>query len=344
MARQTVELSITLANQSQLLAGNRAMKKSPWSLPLLVLLATPMLSLAQSYPARPIRLVLTISGGGDLTARALGDRMGPALGAPILVEVQSAAGGALGANTVARAAPDGYTLLFASTSTMIMRPFLVKEMTYDTNRDFTPIAKVGEAIAAVVASTAFPANNFAELVDYARRNPGKVSYSSTGIGTTHHLSGLMIEQMSGINWVHVPYKTGPQAVQDLVAGRTPVSIGTVSTFTGMIQAGKAKLIAINSNERFSETPAVLTIGESLPGYDRPAGWMAYFGPAGLPQAISRRVEAEIIKAANDPAIKAKLLAAGIVVETVPGDTFGTTIKRDISLVAKLVRAAGIQPE
>jgi len=315
-----------------------------WMLLLTSLLASPMASQAQNYPAKPIRLVLTISGGGDLTARALGDKMGPALGAPILVEVQSAAGGALGASTVARAAPDGYTLLFASTSTMIMRPFLVKEMTYDTSKDFTPIAKVGEAIAAIFASSAFPANNFPELIDYAKRNPGKVSYSSTGIGTTHHLSGLVIEQMSGINWVHVPYKTGPQAVQDLVAGRTPVSIGTVSTFTGMISAGKAKLIAINSNERFSETPSVLTIGESLPGYDRPAGWMAYFGPAGLPQAISRRVEAEIIKAANDPGIKAKLLAAGIVVDTVPADSFVGTIKRDLALVARLVRSAGIQPE
>jgi tripartite-type tricarboxylate transporter receptor subunit TctC len=319
-------------------------EKTLWMLLLTSLLATPMAGRAQNYPAKPIRLVLTISGGGDLTARALGDKMGPALGAPILVEVQSAAGGALGASTVARAAPDGYTLLFASTSTMIMRPFLVKEMTYDTSRDFTPIAKVGEAIAAIVASTAFPPNNFAEMIDYAKRNPGKLSYSSTGIGTTHHLSGLVIEQMSGINWVHVPYKTGPQAVQDLVAGRTPVSIGTVSTFAGMIQAGKAKLIAINSNERFSETPSVLTIGESLPGYDRPAGWMAYFGPAGLPQAISRRVESEIIKAANEPGIKAKLLAAGIVVDTVPADSFVSTIKRDLALVSKLVRSAGIQPE
>src|ERR1035437_8348015 len=123
------------------------MKKTYWEFALTMLLPMPRAIHAQTYPAKPIRLVLTISGGGDLTARALGDKMGPALGAPILVEVQSAAGGALGADTVARAAPDGYTLLFASTSTMIMRPFLVNEMTYDTSRDFTPIAKDGEAIA-----------------------------------------------------------------------------------------------------------------------------------------------------------------------------------------------------
>jgi tripartite-type tricarboxylate transporter receptor subunit TctC len=288
--------------------------------------------------------VLTISGGGDLTARTLGDKMSPSLGVPFLVEVQSAAGGAQGALTVSRAAPDGYTLLFASTSSMVMRQYLVKDMPYDTLRDFTPIAKVGEAIAAIVASTAFPPSTFAELIEYARRNPGKVSYATTGIGTTHHLSGLLIGQMTGIDWVHVPYKSGPQSVQDLVGGRIPVSIGTVSTFMPMIQAGKAKVIAINSNERFSEMPAVITVGEALPGYDRPAGWMAYFGPAGLPQQISRRVESEIIKAANDAAIKAKLLAAGIVVETLAADSFAGSIRREIALAGRLARSAGIQPE
>jgi tripartite-type tricarboxylate transporter receptor subunit TctC len=299
---------------------------------------------AQTYPAKPIRLVLTISGGGDLTARTLGDRMSTALGQPFLVEIQSAAGGAQGAVTVQRAAPDGHTLLFASTSSMIMRQFLVKDTPYDTMRDFTPIAKVGEAIAAIVASTSFPPNTFAELIDYAKRNPGKVSYATTGIGTTHHLSGLMIEQMTGINWVHVPYKSGPQSVQDLVGGRIPVSIGTVSTFMGMVQAGKAKVIAINSNERFSEMPAVTTVGEGLPGYDRPAGWMAYFGPAGLPRPIAARVEGEVIRAANETGVKSKLLAAGIVVETLPADSFTGNIKREIALAGRLVKAAGIQPE
>ena len=301
-------------------------------------------ALAQSYPTKPIRVILSVSGGGDLVARSLGEKMGPTLGVPTVVEIQSGAGGAQGATSVARAAPDGHTLLFSTTSAMIMRQFLVKEMPYDTLRDFTPIAKVGEAISGILASASFPANNLSELIDYAKRNPGKVSYATTGIGTTHHMSGLMIEQMSGINWVHVPYKSGPQSVQDLVGGRIPISIGTLSTLPGQIQSGKVKLIAINSNERFSETPSVLTVGETLPGYDRPSGWMAYFGPAGLPPLIARRIESEIIKAANDQAIKAKLLVAGIVVETTPADAFTAMIKRETALAGKLVRAAGIQPE
>ena len=330
----------------ELFPGTKAMMKAIAILPLAALLLSlsPDSGHAQGYPAKPIRLVLTISGGGDLTARTLGDKMSPALGVPIVVEIQSAAGGAQGASTVARAAPDGHTLLFASTSSMIMRQFLVKDMPYDTARDFTPIAKVGEAIAGILASSSFPANTLPELLDYARRNPGKVSYATTGIGTTHHLSGLMIEQMSGINWVHVPYKSGPQSVQDLVGGRIPISIGTLSTVAGQVQAGKVKVIAINSNERFSETPAVMTVGETLAGYDRPSGWMAYFGPAGLPQAITRRVESEIIKAANDPGVKARLLTAGIVVETLPADSFASNIKRETAVAGKLARSAGIHPE
>lgn len=300
--------------------------------------------LAQGYPSKPIRLILSISGAGDLTARSLGDRMSQNLGQPFVVEVQSGAGGAQGASAVARAVPDGHTLLFSSTSAMIMRQFLVKEMPYDTLRDFIPVARVGEALAAVMVSADFPAGSFAELIEYVKRNPGKVSYSTTGIGTTHHLSGHMLEQMNNMSWVHVPYKSGPQAVQDLVAGRTPVTISTIGTFRGMVQAGKARVLAINNNERFSEMPAVPTVAEAMPGYDRPQGWMAYFAPAGVPMPVVRRVEGEIVKAANEPAIKAKLLAAGVVVETLPSEAFTASIRREIAATAKIVKAAGIQPE
>ena len=323
--------------------GNFATMKSARTLAWL-LAAAPLLAQAQSFPVKPIRLILSISGAGDLTARALGERMGQALGQPIVVEVQSGAGGAQGAAAVARAAPDGHTLLFSSTSAMIMRPFLVKEMPYDTLRDFVPISRVGEAIAAIFVDANFPATSFREVIEYARRNPGKVSYSTTGIGTTHHLSGHMIGEMNNMNWVHVPYKSGPQAVQDWVAGRTPVSIGPLGTFTGMVQAGKVRVVAINNNERFSEMPAVPTVGEVLPGYDRPAGWMAYFGPVAMPQPVVKRIEAEIIKAGNEPAIKAKLLGAGIVVDTLGSESFLASIKREIAATARIVKSAGIQPE
>lgn len=301
-------------------------------------------SIAQSYPSKPIRLILSISGVGDLTARSLGEKMSQTLGQPFVVEIQSGAGGAQGATAVARAVPDGHTLLFSSTSAMIMRQFLVKEMPYDTLRDFIPVARVGEALAAVMVAADFPAATFAEMIDYVKRNPGKVSYSTTGIGTTHHMSGTMIEQLNNMSWVHVPYKSGPQAVQDLVGGRTPVTISTIGTFRGMVQAGKARVLAINNNDRFSEMPNVPTVGESMQGYDRPQGWMAYFAPAAVPMPVIKRVEAEIVKAANEPGIKAKLLAAGVVVETLPSEAFTASIRREITATAKLVKSAGILPE
>jgi tripartite-type tricarboxylate transporter receptor subunit TctC len=203
---------------------------------------------------------------------------------------------------------------------------------------------VGEAIAAVFVSADFPAKTFAEMIDYVKRNPGKVSYSTTGIGTTHHLSGHMIGELNNMNWVHVPYKSGPQAVQDLVASRTPVSIGTIGTFTGMVAAGKARVLAINNAERFSEMPGVPTVNEMLQGYDRPQGWMAYFAPAAVPLPVVKRVEGEIIRAANEAPVKAKLLGAGIVVDTLGTEAFHASIKREIAATAKIVKSAGIQPE
>ena len=135
-----------------------------------------------------------------------------------------------------------------------------------------------------------------------------------------------------------------QAVQDLVAARTPVSIGTIGTFTGMVAAGKARVVAINNAERFSEMPTVPTVNELLPGYDRPSGWMAYFAPQAVPQPIVRRIETEIVKAANEAPVKAKLLGAGIVVDTLGSEAFAASIKREIASTAKIVKSAGIQPE
>jgi tripartite-type tricarboxylate transporter receptor subunit TctC len=308
---------------------------------LLAVLSFPAVA---QYPVKPIRVVLTVSAAGDLTVRTLAEKMAPTLGQPIVVEIQSAAGGAQGATTVARAAPDGYTLLYGTIGAMVLRQFLVKDLPYDTVRDFTPIAKVGEAVAAIVASSAFPPNNFAEMIEFARRNPGKVSYATTGIGSTHHMTGILFEQLTGIRWVHIPYKTGPQSAQDLAGGRVPVAIGTLTTYKSMVDAGKAKVIAINGAERYTEMPNVPTVGEVLPGYDRPAGWMAFFGPAGLPQPIVRRMETELIRAASDAGVKAKLLTAGVLIDTLPADRFAAAIRRDIEMSARLIKAAGIQPE
>src|SRR5207248_800882 len=172
-------------------------------------LALPLAAHAQAYPSRPIRSIMTVAGGADIVARLVAQGLSGALGQPVVVETQSGAGGAIGADTVARAAPDGYTIMLTSASALVMNRFLSKSARLDPLGDFTPITKAFETVALVVTSPAFPVNSMRELIEYARRHPGNLSYGTSGIGTTHHLAGESIRLLTGIDWVHVPYKGGP---------------------------------------------------------------------------------------------------------------------------------------
>ena len=202
------------------------------------------LTLAQSYPVKPIRLVLAISGGGETVARLVAQDLSVSLGQPVVVDTQSGAGGAVGATMVARASPDGYTLLYASPNSQVFRLFLVRNVGYDPIKDFTAIAKNVETTLCIVAQSGFPATTLREFIDYARANPGKVSYSTTGIGTGHHLNSEQLKSLAGIDFAHVPYKSGPQQVQDLIAGRAPVGGSILSNMIPLIRAGKIRALAI----------------------------------------------------------------------------------------------------
>src|SRR4051812_46499101 len=167
-------------------------------------------AVAQSYPAKPVRMILALGGGAEVAARAIGDRLAASMGQPFLVEAQPGAGGAQGAETVARAAPDGYTIGLVTPNTHVYRPFIVKNMSYDPIRDFTPIGKITDTYSCLVSNMTLPIASFQEFLDYARQNPDKISYASTGIGTGHHLNGEQIMQRTGVKFVHVPYKGGNQ--------------------------------------------------------------------------------------------------------------------------------------
>ena len=298
----------------------------------------------QTYPSKPIRKVLTIAGGGEANARIVAERLGQLLGVPILVESQAGAGGSIGATTVARAAPDGYTILYGTTGAMILRPFLVKDMPYDTLRDFTPISRLGNATGGIAANRDMPFNTLKEMIDYAKRNPGKVSYGSSGTGTTQHLAGVMIAQLTGADLVHVPYKGAPPAVTDLLGGRIQLVLTTMSTITPLVKAGKVKLLAIDEDRRMPQFAGVPTVFEELPGYDRLASWFGYFGPAGLPQPIVRRLATEIDRAAHTPSVKDKLESVGSLINTLPAEKFGEELKRQFEIAARQMKAAGVRPE
>jgi len=310
-----------------------------------VAMVFPAISWTQTYPVKPVRLVLTVSGGVENAVRALTDKMTIAIGQPIVIDPQSAAGGAVGANIVARATPDGYTLVYATTSALVLRPFLTKNTPYDTLRDFTPISMVGEAVACLVASMNTPFNSLQEFLAYAKANPGAISYGSAGIGTTHHLSGEVMEQLTGIKMVHVPYKSGGQSITDLLAGQVQVTFGVIAVAGGFIESRKIKLLAINGSKRFAKYPSVPTINEVLPNYERPPGWMGILGPAGLPMQIGRRLHTEIVKGMHDSQVTAMFDKFGLMVETSESpEAFSREIKAQYQKAGALVKKAGIQPE
>jgi tripartite-type tricarboxylate transporter receptor subunit TctC len=306
-------------------------------------LASATLAFAQAYPAKPIRNILTIAGGGETNARIVAERMSQLLGQPVIVEAQPGAGGAVGATTVARAAPDGYTILYGTTSAMVLRQFLVADMPYDTLRDFVPVSQLGNATSVIVANRDLPAATLKDLIDYAKKNPGKVSYGSTGNGTTHHLTGVVISQLTGADLLHVPYKGAPPAITDLLAGRIQLALSTSSSFVSLIQAGKIRLLAINESRRMPQYPDTPTVFEVVPGYEHIPSWFGYFAPTGTPQPIVRRLATEIERAAHTPSVKEKLESVGSLINTLPPEEFTVHLRRQMELGARMMKQAGIKP-
>ena len=300
---------------------------------------------SQSDPVKPIRTIMTVAGGLDIVARMIAQGVGDALGQPVIVEAQSGAGGAVGAEMVMRAAPDGYTLMLAGPQSLIVRKFLTTNTGYDVTRDFSPIGQVSEITAVIVTNPALPVRTFSELVDYARKNPGKVSYGTSGVGTTHHFSAEAISQRTGIKWLHVPYKGGPQVLTDLMSGQIQVGFSIVATMIPFIKAvDKISILAVNGANRYPTLGAVPTVAEVIPGYESPPTWSAYFGPAGLPLPIVRRLNVEMTKIMNQPAARTRLQDVGILPLTSTPEQLTEVIRRDVALVGAMVQQLGLKPE
>ena len=288
---------------------------------------------------------MTVGQGADLLARLIGQRVGDAIGQPFVTEIQSAAGGAIGADMVARALPDGHTLLLTTAGTQINRVFLTRVMPFDPVKDFTPITVIAATITAVAAHPSLAAHSMTDLVELAKRSPGKLAYASSGVGTTGHLSMELIKMLTGADLLHVPYKSGSQSVGDLVGGQIPLSVVSLSPLLAQVKAGKIRLLGMNTPQRFRVFPDVATVGEQIPGYEPPPAWSGYLGPAGLPPAIVRRLSEEMNKAMASSEVRDRLEAIGFVVlsPNTP-EEFAAGIRRDLGNVGKIVKAAGIQPE
>ena len=309
-------------------------------------LAMPVASLAQAWPSKPIRLIMPFPGSSsvDVVARLVAQKMSESLGQPVVVEPRPGANGMIGSDVVAKSAPDGYTLQIATPSTHVTSLFLSKNVPYDPVKDFTPITAAVEPATCLAVYSDLPVKNVAELVEYAKRNPGRLSYSSSGIGSVFHMTGEIFNQAAGTNLLHVPYRGAAAALIDLIAGRVPVAFVAVGDALPQARAGKLRILAVLEASRYAGLPDVPTVGETLPGFQKPASWFGFFGPAGLPPALVARVHAEIIKALNAPDVRARLGDGAMIVIGNTPEKFAAMLKNGIDVYGRLIKAAGIQPE
>jgi len=297
---------------------------------------------AADYPDRPIRLVVPFpaGGGADTLARIIVPRVAQAVGAPIVIDNRPGAGGNAGAEIVARAAPDGYTLLYGTNGTHAINQSLYGNLRFDPVKDFAPVSRLTVIAAMLVVNPDFPARSVVELIQYAKAHPGEVNYASAGNGTTSHLAGELFRTMAGVDIVHVPYRGGALAAADVVGGQVQMMIDVMPNAYPLAKSGKLRGLACTTAQRFPAAPEYPTIAESgVPGYAVSA-WDGIFAPAGTPARIVERLNQAIRLALDDPLVRETLLSHGA--QAVPGTPEGLArhVAEEAEKWAQVVRRSG----
>ena len=314
----------------------------PAALALFLALAVSWAACAQPFPSKPIRLVVAFAPGGiaDFAARSVSPRLADALGVPVVVENRAGAGGIIGAELVAKSAPDGYTLLVTSISHTI-NPSVVKSLPFDTQRDFAPVMLIADAPNILVVHPSVPAGSLAELIALARARPGELNYASSGIGTSTHLCGELFKTMTGVNLQHVPYKGGGPAVADLLGAQVQLMFATLPTVLEHVRAGKLRAFGVTGAQRFAGAPDIPTIAEGgLAGYEV-SGWSGMFAPARTPRAAIDRLAAETARILSDPALKERLLAQGAEAAVKMPNEFAAFVDAEMRKWRKVAQASGM---
>lgn len=300
---------------------------------------------AQDYPNKPIRMVLPFPPGGvtDLLARALAEKLAPRLGQPVIVDNKPGAGTVLASDFVARAPADGYTLLMAASS-LGTAPLIYEKISYDAIKSFTPVTQVASVVHVVVVNPALPVKSIQELIAYAKANPGKLNYSSTGTGTSTHLEGELLKSMAGVYMVHIPYRGSGPALTDLVGGQVSVMIDALGSSGPFIRAGKLRPLAVTTARRSQSIPELPTVAESgLPGYEA-MPWLGLVAPAGTPQLVVDRFHREVIKVLEDPEIRERFKGWGLdIIGNTPAE-FSSFLRRDVDQWARVIKSANIKAD
>jgi tripartite-type tricarboxylate transporter receptor subunit TctC len=300
---------------------------------------------AQDYPTRSITIVVpqAPAASSDLLARTLGERLNAVWGQPVVIDNRPGAGGNVGAAYAARAQPDGYTLMIGTDAMLTSNVHLFKSMPFDPVKDFAPITNAGANIIALAVNSQLPVNSVAELIAYAKANPGKLHYGSSGIASPHHLAGELLRQKTGVEIVHVPYRGGGLAVNDLLGGHINMAFLSLSAAVPHLSTGKIKLLAVVEKTRYAAMPDIPTVAETIPGFEM-SSWLALFAPAGTPEPLIARLNEAVIKILTVDAVKEKLGSLGLAVTpSTPGE-LAAIIKEGLAVRGQLIKAANIQPE
>ncbi len=297
---------------------------------------------AADYPDKPIRLVVPFppGGGADNLARTIMPKVAEALGETIVIDNKPGAGGNVGAEIVARSAPDGYTLLYGTNGTHAINQTLYGNLRFDPIKDFAPVSRMTAIAAMLTVTPGFPAHSVSELIAYAQANPGKLNFASAGNGTTSHLAGELFRSMTGIDIVHVPYRGGALAATDVVGGQVQMMIDVMPNTYPLVKGGKLRGLAVTTAQRFPAAPEIPTIAESgVPGFEVSA-WDGILAPAGTPSAVIDKLNAAIRHSLDDPQVRAALLARGAQAVPSTPEEFARHIKTQTQKWANVVRQSG----
>jgi tripartite-type tricarboxylate transporter receptor subunit TctC len=300
----------------------------------------------QAYPNRPIRLLVGLPAGGstDVMARIVAAKLGDALGQQVVVENRPGSGGLIAAETAARAQPDGHTLLFGAISYSAIFASLYKNLPYDPVKDFAPISLVTKLPNVLVVNPTLPVRSVSEFIAHAKANPGKLSYGSSGAGTSLHLSMEMLKKQAGIEVVHVPYKGGPAAVVDLLAGRIQVMFDNLPGQIANVKSGRARALAVTTAKRNFLLPEVATMMEAgVPGFEVTV-WYGMFAPARVPRPIVAKLNAELVKTLNMPEVRERMAEQGAEPAPTTREEFAAFQKAEVAKWAKVVKDSGATAE
>ena len=303
------------------------------------------LAQSTSYPDRQIRIISPFATGGiaDTFSRVVAQGLNESWRQPVIVENKTGGGGNIGSDFVAKAPPDGYTLVMGNIGSHAVNPYLIKNMPYDPLKNFQPVAFVLDAEGLLVVNPSVPSKTVNELIAYIKANPGKISYGSGGVGTTSHLAGELFKFLAKVDMTHIPYKGNSPAILDLIGGQTQIMFATMPTVLPFVKTGKLRAIAVIGGSRTSALPDLPTVSQTLPGFEV-SNWIGIFAPTGTPTPIITKLNTEINKIMQLPNNQKRLDAEGAKFRAMTPETFGMFQRDEAQKWAKIIKDSGIKPE